>query len=58
MTDCGLPPTPIQAGNGPDSVCGTTSCSYSDARVLPCQLTGLPFSNSANRLAFSSNKSS
>ena len=22
MTDCGLPPTPIQAGNGPDSVCG------------------------------------
>ena len=25
ITDCGLPPTPIQAGNGPDSVCGTTS---------------------------------
>ncbi len=25
ITDCGLPPTPIHAGNGPDSVCGTTS---------------------------------
>src|SRR6266566_6916441 len=42
MTDCGLPPTPIHAGNGPDSVCGTTSWSRSDARVLPCQVTGPP----------------
>jgi hypothetical protein len=25
ITDCGLPPTPIHAGNGPDSRCGTTS---------------------------------
>ena len=58
ITDCGLPPTPIHAGNGPDSRCGTTSWLSSAARVLPSQVTGPPFSSSANSLAFSSNRSS
>src|SRR6266566_8970821 len=58
MTDCGLPPTPIHTGNGPNSVCGTTSWWCSGARVLPCQVTGPPFMSSAKRLAFSSKSSS
>jgi hypothetical protein len=58
MTDWGLPPTPIQAGKGPDSVCGTTSWSISGARVVPCQVTGPPLSSSAKSWAFSSNSSS
>ena len=58
ITDCGLPPTPIHAGNGPDSRCGTTSWSSSAARVLPSQVTGPPLSSSANSVAFSSNRSS
>ena len=57
-TDCGLPPTPIHAGNGPDSVCGTTSWFSSGARVLPSQVTGPPLSSSANSVAFSSKRSS
>jgi len=58
ITDCGLPPTPIHAGNGPDSVCGTTSWSSRGARVLPSQVTGPPLSSSANSVAFSSKRSS
>jgi len=63
ITDCGLPPTPIHAGNGPDSRCGTTSWGggggfSSAARVLPSQVTGPPLSSSANSVAFSSNSSS
>ena len=50
MTECGLPPTPIQVGKGPDSVCGTTSWSCSDARVVPSQVTGPPLSSSAKRV--------
>ena len=58
ITDSGLPPTPIQVGNGPNSVCGTTSWFSSGARVLPSQVTGPPLSSSANRVAFSSKSSS
>ena len=56
-TDCGLPPTPIQTGKG-DSRCGTTSWSCSAARVVPSQVTGPPFTSSANRAVFSSNSRS
>src|SRR5262249_47787712 len=52
------PPTPPHAGNGPDSVCGTTSWFSSGARVLPSQVTGPPFRSSANSAAFSSKSSS
>ena len=54
MTDSGLPPTPIQAGNGPDSRWGTTSWSSSGARVVPFQVTGPPSSSWANSSVFSS----
>ena len=58
ITDCGLPPTPIHTGSGPDSVCGTTSWFSRGARVLPSQVTGPPLSSSANSVAFSSKSSS
>ena len=52
ITDCGVPPTAIQAGR-PASVRGKTCCSSRGGRTLPRQVSGCSCCRCAKRSSFS-----